>query len=997
MSGGRQTGTVPKTKHNSRGRRENAVNHIPNNLDWHEPYPQQRARKESNTCAFHLADAAEESWLDGSAWGGIAPSNRTDDDELRWSNVKSSNITPERGNVESYLGNRVVCQRQQENGGVEERDSSGTSKETMNRGRLKLKMEHSQRKIEELQHQQAALLTFRNKAIQQVKPVQMGEMQQAIPPLILRNKAIQHVKPVQVEMDRMANIEDRLQTMQEYSNFMQAFEREESSTNLEPVADNEQQIRNKLNELLVKKAQCDNILACIESDILPDGAASMSSEEGEASFSRSHGGGEEEINRREGPKQDNREHDPSAAAATFYSKELKLEEVKNKLEQLQTLLTRVERLRESKPPSRVNSEAQPHHHSPEGHHQTKNCPPSADMEKLHTKKIDLEHYLRKVKSCQNPQTMHINEQPSAPVDRWPPNYLNGAATANSVDYSSEEGDVDYDESPVKLCSSSLRPTNSFPKPRHSAPQNVSSAGLSQSKSTSGGTDCEVSRVPDSRCRPRINGDEVMSPPNNTTLALQISQLQVQMEQMQMLCQNLFEKQVPNYPPPQPWLPQTGFMQYMSAGPHWHHQHQLLVNSLNQCCQLIWHQQRELAGLRQALAMLQEESSAYKCGGYGNNLNFDPSLLWAAQTSPQTLNNQVPPGNRANNYWDNFRSYSRQNLLSGRNKSNEGSIAESLPTPRPAAQTDNLRNRKENSSSNNQVGNFHQNQTEGGNNNCGRMRRRYNPGSNLKHDPSTVYSLEQSIYSELDTVIAEAERDPQILLQLLAQLRNLRSQHPSPYEESNPPGFENDCEIMDNAVPFPNLLPRIDEPRNDYEVSKLETTMMEVTRMIERQEVDTFMPQFLEQIVSTVVRIFRLDPLQDLVPRLEASLLKFQGARISLVADELLCVIASLLTPSGPVSSGPSRPSNNTGVIDHNVENAEEEGAVGGLPLLPPHPQHSTPQSVETELAEADQTQHNSTDNVEVFGIDEVGLPNIELDNQELPPREENQEQPFQDP
>lgn len=32
MSGGRQTGTVPKTKHNSRARRENPVNHLPNNL-----------------------------------------------------------------------------------------------------------------------------------------------------------------------------------------------------------------------------------------------------------------------------------------------------------------------------------------------------------------------------------------------------------------------------------------------------------------------------------------------------------------------------------------------------------------------------------------------------------------------------------------------------------------------------------------------------------------------------------------------------------------------------------------------------------------------------------------------------------------------------------------------------------------------------------------------------------------------------------------------------
>ncbi|XP_073996139.1 uncharacterized protein isoform X3 [Rhodnius prolixus] len=1000
MSGGRQTGTVPKTKLNSRGRRENAVNHIPNNLDWHEPFPQQRARKESNTYASHLSDTGEDSWLDGTAWGTIAPSNRTDDDELRWSNVKSSNITPERGNVETYLGNRVVSQRPQENGGVEERDVPGTSKEAMSRGRLKLKMEQSQRKIEELQHQQAALLTFRNKAIQQVKPVQMGEMQQAIAPLMLRNKAIQQVKPVQVEMERMANIEDRIQTMQEYTNFIQAYEREETASNLEPVADNEQQIRNKLNELLVKKAQCDNILACIESDILPDGAGSMSSEEGETSFSRSHTGGDEEINRREGPKPDNRELDPSAASAFFHSKELKLEEVKNKLEQLQTLLTRVERMRETKPSPRINGDVQQPHHALEQHHQAKNCPPSGDMEKLHTKKIDLEHYLRKVKSCPHNQGMHqINQQS---VERWPPNYLNGAAAPNSVEYSSDEGEVEYDESPVKLCSSSLLPQNSFPKARHSAQQNVASVPITQAKGPQGTTGCEVRRVAETRSRQRINTEEVLSPPNNTTLALQINQLQLQMEQMQLLCQNLFEKQqVPSFPPPQPWLPQTGFMQYMGAGPHWH-QHQLLVNSLNQCCQLIWHQQRELAGLRQALAMLQEESSAYKCGGYGNNLNFDPGLLWATQTSPQTLNNQVPPGNRANNYWDNFRSYSRQNLLSGRNKSNEGSIAESLPAPRPAAQTDNLRSRKDNSSSssNAQGGNSHQAQrAEGGSNNNGRLRRRYNTGSNHKPDQSAVFSLEQSIYSELDTVIAAAERDPQILLQLLTRLKNFRFQDPSPYEDSNPPGFENDCDLMDHSMPtFPNLLPRIEEPRSDYELSlKIESTMMEVSRMIEQQEVDTFMPQFLEQIVCTVVRITRLDPHHDLVPRLEASLLKFQGARISQVADDLMFVIAGILAPNAPPPPPPQRQINNSGTAEQNVENTEEEGAVGGVPLHSSQPQHSTPQSVETELAEADQTQHNSTDNVEVFGIDEVGLPNIELDNQELPPREENQEQLFQEP
>lgn len=35
---------------------------------------------------------------------------------------------------------------------------------------------------------------------------------------------------------------------------------------------------------------------------------------------------------------------------------------------------------------------------------------------------------------------------------------------------------------------------------------------------------------------------------------------------------------------------------------------------------------------------------------GDNLNSMPGHMWAGHA----LNNQVPPGNRANNYWDNFR-------------------------------------------------------------------------------------------------------------------------------------------------------------------------------------------------------------------------------------------------------------------------------------------------------------------------------------------------------
>ncbi|KAG7305706.1 hypothetical protein JYU34_009833 [Plutella xylostella] len=63
------------------------------------------------------------------------------------------------------------------------------------------------------------------------------------------------------------------------------------------------------------------------------------------------------------------------------------------------------------------------------------------------------------------------------------------------------------------------------------------------------------------------------------------------------------------------------------------------------------QQRETLALRQQIASLEERWRS------------------SVETASHTLNNQVPPGNRANNYWDNFRSYSRQNLLSASSKTN----------------------------------------------------------------------------------------------------------------------------------------------------------------------------------------------------------------------------------------------------------------------------------------------------------------------------------------
>ncbi|KFB50259.1 hypothetical protein ZHAS_00018336 [Anopheles sinensis] len=66
----------------------------------------------------------------------------------------------------------------------------------------------------------------------------------------------------------------------------------------------------------------------------------------------------------------------------------------------------------------------------------------------------------------------------------------------------------------------------------------------------------------------------------------------------------------------------------------------------------------------ATTMLPPQSARF--GQHFNNLNNN-------QQQTQALNNQVLPGVRANNYWDNFRSYSRQNLLSSNScKSNEES-------------------------------------------------------------------------------------------------------------------------------------------------------------------------------------------------------------------------------------------------------------------------------------------------------------------------------------
>ena len=65
----------------------------------------------------------------------------------------------------------------------------------------------------------------------------------------------------------------------------------------------------------------------------------------------------------------------------------------------------------------------------------------------------------------------------------------------------------------------------------------------------------------------------------------------------------------------------------------------------------------------------------------NNYFAESRLMTAAVTtgsesgmSTGALNNTVPPGIRANNYWDNFRSFSRQNRLQTSNLVGHGGLS-----------------------------------------------------------------------------------------------------------------------------------------------------------------------------------------------------------------------------------------------------------------------------------------------------------------------------------
>jgi len=181
------------------------------------------------------------------------------------------------------------------------------------------------------------------------------------------------------------------------------------------------------------------------------------------------------------------------------------------------------------------------------------------------------------------------------------------------------------------------------------------------------------------------------------------------------------------------------------------------------------------------------------GMFGPNFHISET---DSGVSSGALNNQVSPGMRANNYYDNFRSFSRQNRLSGPPGPTPSLPANSRPTQRPqqAAQeaANNLpglsnpgtrprRKYKINREQNRDRGTEQNNvkrRAEGG------ELRGANPvlAANTYTSPTSantttngVDSLTKNIYSQVGALIQQNDRAPELLARLLQDLTLLGQQ------------------------------------------------------------------------------------------------------------------------------------------------------------------------------------------------------------------------------
>lgn len=158
----------------------------------------------------------------------------------------------------------------------------------------------------------------------------------------------------------------------------------------------------------------------------------------------------------------------------------------------------------------------------------------------------------------------------------------------------------------------------------------------------------------------------------------------------------------------------------------------------------------------------------------------------ARVSSGALNNQVSPGMRANNYYDNFRSYSRQNRLSGPHGPPPPSSVNSVfQAHHSNTEQNNVNNSGTRPRRKHNI-NREQNRDSTNRSEQSNLRRRTegaNPvlAANTYNSPTTdraTDSLTKNIYSQVGALIQQNDRAPELLARLLQDLTLLGQQQDS---------------------------------------------------------------------------------------------------------------------------------------------------------------------------------------------------------------------------
>ena len=179
----------------------------------------------------------------------------------------------------------------------------------------------------------------------------------------------------------------------------------------------------------------------------------------------------------------------------------------------------------------------------------------------------------------------------------------------------------------------------------------------------------------------------------------------------------------------------------------------------------------------------QASPGYNHGLYPPNFHIPDS---EAGVSTGALNNQVSPGMRANNYYDNFRSYSRQNRLSGPPGPLPPHSVNSVFQPHQSnAEQNNVNNSGTRPRRKHKI-NREQNRDSSNRSEQSNLRRRTegaNPvlAANTYNSPTTdtaTDSLTKNIYSQVGALIQQNDRAPELLARLLQDLTLLGQEQDS---------------------------------------------------------------------------------------------------------------------------------------------------------------------------------------------------------------------------